>query len=44
MASVTVTVDDDDTPGITFYSRGPTIREGATGTYDVKLNTAPRRT
>ena len=41
MASVTVTVDDDDTPGITFTPAARTIREGATGTYDVKLNTAP---
>ena len=40
-ASVTVTVDDDDTPGITFTPAARTIREGATGTYDVKLNTAP---
>ena len=39
--TVTVTVDDDDTPGITFTPAGRTIREGATGTYDVKLNTAP---
>ena len=41
MASVTVTVDDDDTRGITFTPAARTIREGATGTYDVKLNTAP---
>ena len=40
-ASVTVTVDDDDKPGITFTPAARTIREGATGTYDVKLNTAP---
>ena len=40
-ASVTVTVDDDDTRGITFTPAARTIREGATGTYDVKLNTAP---
>ena len=40
-ASVRVTVDDDDTPGITFTPAARTIREGATGTYDVKLNTAP---
>ena len=39
--TVTVTVDDDDTPGITFTPAARTIREGATGTYDVKLNTAP---
>ena len=39
--SVTVTVDDDDTRGITFTPAARTIREGATGTYDVKLNTAP---
>ena len=37
----TVTVDDDDTRGITFTPAARTIREGATGTYDVKLNTAP---
>ena len=40
-ASVTVTVDDDDKPGITITPAARTIREGATGTYDVKLNTAP---
>ena len=40
-ASVRVTVDDDDTRGITFTPAARTIREGATGTYDVKLNTAP---
>ena len=40
-ASVTVTVDDDDTRGITITPAARTIREGATGTYDVKLNTAP---
>ena len=40
-ALVTVFVDDDDTPGITFTPAARTIREGATGTYDVKLNTAP---
>ena len=34
-------VDDDDTRGITFTPAARTIREGATGTYDVKLNTAP---
>ena len=39
--TVTVTVDDDDKPGITFTPAARTIREGATGTYDVKLNTAP---
>ena len=39
--TVTVTVDDDDTRGITFTPAARTIREGATGTYDVKLNTAP---
>ena len=39
--TVTVTVDDDDTAGITFTPAARTIREGATGTYDVKLNTAP---
>ena len=40
-ASVRVTVDDDDTRGITITPAARTIREGATGTYDVKLNTAP---
>ena len=40
-ASVAVTVDDDDTRGITITPAARTIREGATGTYDVKLNTAP---
>ena len=40
-ASVTVTVDDDDKPGITITPAARTIREGATGTYDVKLNAAP---
>ena len=40
-ASVRVTVEDDDTAGITFTPAARTIREGATGTYDVKLNTAP---
>ena len=40
-ASVTVTVDDNDKPGITFTPAARTIREGATGTYDVKLNAAP---
>ena len=39
--TVTVTVDDDDTRGITFTPAARTIREGATGTYDVRLNTAP---
>ena len=34
-------VDDDDTRGITITPAARTIREGATGTYDVKLNTAP---
>ena len=40
-ASVRVTVDDDDKPGITFTPAARTIREGASGTYDVKLNAAP---
>ena len=40
-ASVRVTVEDDDTAGITFTPAARTIREGATGTYDVKLNTSP---
>ena len=39
--TLTVTVDDDDTAGITFTPAARTIREGATGTYDVKLNTSP---
>ena len=40
-ATVWLFVDDDDTRGITFTPAARTIREGATGTYDVKLNTAP---
>ena len=32
---------DDVTPGITFTPAARTIRDDATGTYDVKLNTAP---
>ena len=39
--TVSVLVEDDDTRGITFTPAARTIREGATGTYDVKLNTAP---
>ena len=40
-SSVAVTVTDNDTRGITFTPAARTIREGATGTYDVRLNTAP---
>ena len=39
--TVRVTVEDDDTAGITFTPAARTIREGATGTYDVKLNSSP---
>ena len=40
-ASVTVTVTDDDAPGVTVSPGALTVAEGATGTYTVKLNTKP---
>ena len=40
-ASVTVTVTDDDTAGVTVSKAELTVAEGATGTYTVKLNTRP---
>ncbi len=39
--SVTVTVDDDDTHGVTVSPTSLTIAEGSTGTYTVVLNTRP---
>ena len=40
-ASVTVTVTDDDTAGVTVSKAELTVAEGATGTYTMKLNTKP---
>ena len=40
-ASVRVTVDDDDKPGITFTPASLTVGEGGVGTYGVRLNAAP---
>ena len=41
-AELTATEDDDDTPALVFDpSGGPTISEGTTGTYTVKLATLP---
>ena len=40
-ASVRVTVEDDDTPGITFTPASLTVGEGGTNTYTVVLNTQP---
>ncbi len=39
--SVTVTVDDDDTRGVTVSPTSLTVAEGSTGTYMVVLNTQP---
>ena len=38
---LSVTVDDDDTEGVTLSVSGLTIAEGGTGTYTVKLDTLP---
>ncbi len=38
---LSVTVDDDDTEGVTLSVSGVTIAEGGTGTYTVKLDTLP---
>ena len=40
-ASVRVTVDDDDKPGITFTPASLTVGEAGVGTYGVRLNAAP---
>ena len=40
-ASVRVTVDDDDKPGITFTPASLTVGEAGVGTYTVRLNAAP---
>ncbi|MBF2753952.1 MAG: hypothetical protein ISN29_01650, partial [Gammaproteobacteria bacterium AqS3] len=40
-ASVTVTVDDNDTAGYTFDPVAPSVTEGSTATFTVKLNTQP---
>ena len=39
--STTVTIIDDDTPGMTITPRTLDVDEGGTATYTVKLNTAP---
>ena len=44
VVEVTVMVDDDDKPGITFTPAARTIVEGASGTYNVKLNGVPSGT
>ena len=40
-SNVTVTVTDDDTPGVTVSPTSLTIGEGNTDTYNVELNTQP---
>ena len=40
-ASVRVTVDDDDKPGITFTPASLTVGEAGVGRYTVRLNAAP---
>ena len=40
-SSVTVTVTDNDTAGVTVSMSELTVAEGATGTYTVQLNTRP---
>ena len=40
-SSVTVTVTDNDRPGVTVTPTSLTIAEGSTGTYTVELNTQP---
>ncbi len=41
IAAVAVTVDDNDTAGVTVSTPGLTVGEGSTGTYMVALNTRP---
>ena len=40
-ADVTVTVNDNDTPGVTVSATTLTVEEGGNGIYTVRLNTAP---
>ena len=40
-ASLAVTVDDNDTAGVTVSDAGITVEEGKSGTYNVRLNTEP---
>ena len=40
-SALTVTVTDDDTPGVTVAPTSLTVGEGGTGTYTVKLDTLP---
>ena len=40
-ADVTVTVNDNDTPGVTVSATTLTVEEGGDGIYTVRLNTAP---
>ena len=42
--TLTVTVTDDDTAGVTVSPTSLTIEEGSTGTYTVKLDTQPTAT
>ena len=39
--TTTVTINDDDTRGLTFYRRWPDVDEGASVTYTVKLASQP---
>ena len=41
VAAVNVTVDDDDTPGMTVTPRTLEVNEGGNATYTVKLNSLP---